>query len=100
MTYKRPRNNTNMIKLKQQKIVTLPSGRTFITRYARKTKTNLSANVTIKRKRKRRRSRRRDQKRGGLGSIERIAFGFLKRLAKRDLGVSLGGKGLQYTQQM
>lgn len=94
MAYKRPRNNVMMVKLKQQKRATLSSGRTFVTRYAKRTKTNLPANVTIKRRGKGKRDRRRAQRREGLGSLNRRHFDFLKRFAKSDVGVSLGRKAL------
>ena len=48
MTNKRQRKNILMVKLRLPKRVTLPSGRTFLARFARKNKSNLPANAIIK----------------------------------------------------
>ena len=105
-----PRDRIIMIKRAQPKRVTLPNGRTFIARYRRATRNDLSDNVNLpiiykeraapKNKRRRRRvvipyrerqravlrRRARLQRGRGLGSIFKKAF----KLGKRALNSRLG----------
>lgn len=61
------------------------SGRVFLARYTRKNKTNLPANVNIKRRYNGSRCIRKGQRGGGLASLGRKDFGFLKGFAKSYL---------------
>ena len=88
-----------MTKFRQPKRVTIPNCRTFLSRYARKSKTNPLTTATIKTRYKTWRQRR--YHRGtGFGSLGRKAFGFLKTFARSNIGKSLGGKALEYTSQL
>ena len=64
-----------MSKLRQSNRVTLPSGRTFLYRYARKNKTYLPTRATIKRRYKRWRQLRDERGGSGFGSPDRKTFG-------------------------
>ena len=91
----RRKNNYVMRKLDVPKRVTLPNGRTFIARYKRVSRSQLPANVILRRTYRQRaapRGRRRRKRRQGGRSL----FSFIKKVAKNPVVRSLAKKGVHY----
>ena len=91
----RRKNNYVMRKLDVPKRVTLPNGRTFIARYKRVSRSQLPANVILRRTYRQRAAprgrRRRKRRQGGRG-----LFSFIKKVAKNPVVRSLAKKGVQH----
>ena len=88
----RRKKNYAMVKLNASKIVTLPNGRTFVARYKRIRRGELSRNIVMRRtytKEAAPRGRRRRQAQQGI-------FDFLKKVARNPLVKSIAKKGLEY----
>ena len=84
-----------MVKRQKPKIVTLPNGRTFLARYRRATRTELPANVCLKRPYKQRaapKGRRQRVKQCGRGfkSAFKKAFNFAKKISKNKAVRNVG----------
>ena len=84
-----------MVKRQNPKRVTLPSGRTFLARYRRATRTELPANVRLERPYKQRaapKGRRQRVKQGGRGfkSAFKKAFNFAKKISKNKAVRNIG----------
>ena len=84
-----------MFKRQNPKRVTLPSGRTFLARYRRATRTELPANVRLERPYKQRaapKGRRQRVKQGGRGfkSAFKKAFNFAKKISKNKAVRNIG----------
>ena len=89
-----------MRKLATPKRVTLPNGRTFLARYKRVPRSELPANVPVKRRYRGRvvaGRRRRPLRKGQRGSG---FFDTLKKLAKNSLVKQLGKKALTYAPKL
>ena len=81
-----------MVKLDVPKRVTLPSGRTFVSRYKRIPTSELPGNIVMRRTYAQRaapRGRRRRQRGRGI-------FDFVKKVAKNPLVRSIARKGIEY----
>ena len=84
-----------MVKRQNPKRVTLPNGRTFLARYRRATRTELPANVHLKRPYRQRaapRGRRRRVRQGGWGfkSAFKKALNFVKKISKNKAVRNIG----------
>ena len=90
----RRKKNYAMVKLNASKRVTLPNGRTFVARYKRIRRGELSRNIVMRRtytKEAAPRGRRRRQAQQG-----QIISDFFKKVARNPLVKSIAKKGLEY----